>query len=427
MKKIIPTILNYEEQINRDFVRATIVVMDYTQIANGTHFSKEAIIEAMNSLNYIPVIGYWKDSDNDFQGHGIDYYIENGELKKEVKTIPYGVVINNTGRFETRTINGQDREVLVCDCYLWEDRYPNQIDKVKENLNTQSMEISIDEYKDMGQYIEITKFNFDALCILGTVNPAFKVGSIKVNSNYSKENDFKAEYQKMLNALDKYLNYEEGSKKSDMENNKEKELEQEEFACDDKKKKVCEDKEEEIKDKEKMEEETEDEEEEFACNKKKKQLEDDKSEKEYEAKIEALNKNYSELQEKYSSLENDSNELKAKYEQLLDEVTGLRQYKADKEAEYRQAEEQRIFAQFEDIKETEQFNKIVENKAEYSLEELEEKCYALYGKLNKEKFSKNKSKQKESNPVVDKVYSAEGLENNKLDKVSSLIEKYSKR
>ena len=65
MKKIIPTILNYEEQINRDFVKATIVVMDYTQIANGTHFSKEAIIEAMNSLNYIPDIGYWKDYDND--------------------------------------------------------------------------------------------------------------------------------------------------------------------------------------------------------------------------------------------------------------------------------------------------------------------------------------------------------------------------
>ena len=35
MKKIIPTILNYEEQINRDFVKPTIVVMDDTQIANG--------------------------------------------------------------------------------------------------------------------------------------------------------------------------------------------------------------------------------------------------------------------------------------------------------------------------------------------------------------------------------------------------------
>ena len=274
----------------------------------------------------------------------------------------------------------------------------------------------------MGQYIEITKFNFDALCILGTVNPAFEVGSIKVNSNYSKENDFKAEYQKMLNALDKYLNYEEGSKKSNMENNKEKELEQEEFA----KKKKCED--EEIKEKENMEDTTEDDkkekEEDFAKDKKK--CEEEKS-KEYEAKIEALNKDYSELQEKYSSLENDSNDLKAKYEQLLNEVIGLRQYKADKELEYRQSEEQRIFSQFEDIKESEQFNKIVEAKADYSLEELEEKCWAVYGKLNKEKFSKNKSKQKETNPVVDKVYSAEGLENNKVDKVSSLIEKYSKR
>ena len=419
MKKIYKnTILSvYENQdnvVNPTFLKCRINILDTSSVAKHTHFKKENVDKSIYQLDYLPVRGLYKEGEEEFGGHEISYYIdEEGNLKELVGTVPMGVVIKNSARWE----NINNKETLVCDCYIWTDNNEGAVRRIKENCVSQSMEININSYSETNKdYIEIEEFTFTSLTLIDT-QPAFNCGSIRT---YSKENGFKAEYQKMLNALDKYLNYEEGSKKSDMENNKEKELEQEEFA----KKKKCED--EEIKEnmEDKAEDDKEEKEKDFAKDKKK--CEEEKS-KEYEAKIEALNKDYSELQEKYSSLENDSNDLKAKYEQLLNEVTGLRQYKADKELEYRQSEEQRIFSQFEDIKELEQFNKIVEAKADYSLEELEEKCWAVYGKLNKEKFSKNKSKQKETNPVVDKVYSAEGLENNKIDKVSSLIEKYSKR
>ena len=415
MKKIISQSTFYESEIiNSNFVKAKIIVCDYEQIANGTKFTKESITNAIPSLDYIPIVGYWKEDESNFKGHGISYYLdENGNLKEDVKTIPYGVVIKGTGRFENVTVNNHTREALVCDCFLWKHRGEEQINKVEENICNQSMEISINHTIDRQDYIEITDFNFDALCILGNdTQPAFNCGSIRT---YSK-NDFEADYKHMIEALNKYLNYEKGGEKIIMEENKELNTNsQEEFEKDDKEKeekscnkKKCED--EEAKDKELKDEED------FSCKNKKKKCE----EEDYENKINELNSNYSSLETKYSELEASNKELKSKYEVLLEEVTLLRQYKADKEEAYRQSEEARIFSQFEDLKGNEKFDKLVSESKNYELEELEEKCFAIYGMVCKSKVKTNKKEEKK--PIVDKVYSEESV--NRVDKLSATFEKY---
>ena len=106
MKKIISQSTFYESEIiNSNFVKAKIIVCDYEQIANGTKFTKESIINAIPSLDYVPIVGYWKEDESNFKGHGISYYLdEYGKLKEDVKTIPYGVVIKGTARFENVTV-----------------------------------------------------------------------------------------------------------------------------------------------------------------------------------------------------------------------------------------------------------------------------------------------------------------------------------
>ena len=407
MKKIYKnTILSvYENQdnvVNPTFLKCRINILDTSSIANHTHFKKENVDKSIYQLDYLPVRGLYKEDEEEFGGHEISYYIDDeGNLKESVGTVPMGVVINNSARWE----NINNKETLVCDCYIWTNNNEGAIRRIKENCVSQSMEINIDNYSETNKdYIEIEDFTFTALTLIDT-QPAFNCGAIRT---YSK-NDFEADYKHMIEALNKYLNYEKGGEEIIMDENKELNTNsQEEFEKDEKScKKNCED--------EKAEDKELKEEEDFACKKKKKCEEEDS-----ENKINELESNYSSLQTKYSELETSNNELKSKYEVLLEEVTLLRQYKADKEEAYRQSEEARIFSQFDSLKGNEKFDKLVSESRNYELEELEEKCFAIYGMVSKAKVKANKKEEKK--PIVDKVYSEESV--NTVDKLSATFEKY---
>ena len=406
MKKIYKetTLSVYEDQdnlINPTFLKCKINVLNTSSIANNTHFSKENVDKFIYQLDYLPVRGFYKEDEGKFGGHEISYYLEDGELKESVKTVPMGVVINNSARWEYV----DNKETLVCDCYIWTNNNEEATKRIKENKTSQSMEILINSYDSTKEdYIEITDFTWTSLAIIDT-KPAFEGANIRT---YSK-NDFEADYKHMIEALNKYLNYEKGGEGISMDENKELNTNsQEEFEKDEKScKKNCED--------EKAEDKEIKEEEDFSCKKKKKCEEEDS-----ENKINELESNYSNLKTKYSELETSNKELKSKYEVLLEEVTLLRQYKADKEEAYRQSEEARIFSQFDSLKGNEKFDKLVSESRNYELEELEEKCFAIYGMVSKAKAKPNKKEEKK--PIVDKVYSEESV--NTVDKLSATFEKY---
>lgn len=207
-KKYIPASFSSNFEVNEEFVKCTISVMSEHQIANGTKFTREAINKALPTLNYAPIIGYYKD--NDFSDHGIEYKISNDGFEEIVNTIPFGVCIKDSQRFEkVMKDNGEYEEYLVVDCYLW-GRYSEAINKVKENKCNQSMEVSVTNGSWQDNYFEVTDFNYSALCILGeNVTPAFSLAKIRTSDKFSKD-DFKACYSEMTSALDKFLNYEEG-------------------------------------------------------------------------------------------------------------------------------------------------------------------------------------------------------------------------
>ncbi len=90
-------------------------------------------------------------------------------------------------------------------------------------------------------------------------------------------------------------------------------------------------------------------------------------------KFDELVKNNAELEQKYqiasdtiSSMEN--------------ELGNLRQFKTDTEAAIMKGSKDNVFAQFEDLVGVEAFEKLRENCDNYSLDELEEKCYAIRGR-----------------------------------------------
>lgn len=198
-KKYLNVTYNNFEQVNEEFVKCTISVLSCSQVANGTKFNKDGVERAKESLNYVPVIGYFKGDD--FADHGIRLEIEDEEIKQVVKTVPFGVCIKDSSRWENiQKPNGEYEEYLVVDAYLW-NRYNDAISVVKENKCNQSMEIVVQS----GEYAEgcynINDFSFSALCILGEdVQPAFNLAKIRTSDKFSTD-ELKDSYKEMLDKL----------------------------------------------------------------------------------------------------------------------------------------------------------------------------------------------------------------------------------
>lgn len=378
---------NKFEKVNDEFVKVTISVMSCDQIANGTKFTKEAVTNALDTLNYAPLIGYF--NGDDFEGHGIEYVISDSEFKCTVKTIPFGVVVKDSQRWEkVQKQNGEYEDYLVVDAYMW-SRYEEATSKVKENKCNQSMEVicNAGTYKEEG-YFEVTDFSFSGLCILGeNVAPAFNLAKVRTSESFDKD-EFTSIFEEMTEALKAFLKAEEDdfAKCGDDDEDKKKKCEDDEDEEDCKKKKRCED-DEEDEDEDEDEDENEDEDEDV---KKKKKC----SEEEYEAEIVSLKAQYSDLLAEHESL-------KEKYSSLENEVVELREYKATKENELKEAElEDEVFSKFESLRGIEGYEEIYNLRFELSKEDLTMRLKALaydngvvVGKKEPKKFSKDKAKK----------------------------------
>lgn len=378
---------NKFEKVNDEFVKVTISVMSCDQIANGTKFTKEAVTNALDTLNYAPLIGYF--NGDDFEGHGIEYVISDSEFKCTVKTIPFGVVVKDSQRWEkVQKQNGEYEDYLVVDAYMW-SRYEEATSKVKENKCNQSMEVicNAGTYKEEG-YFEVTDFSFSGLCILGeNVAPAFNLAKVRTSESFDKD-EFTSIFEEMTEALKAFLKAEEDdfAKCGDDDEDKKKKCEDDEDEEDCKKKKRCEDDED---DEDEDDEEDEDEDEDEDVKKKKKC-----SEEEYEAEIVSLKAQYSDLLAEHESL-------KEKYSSLENEVVELREYKATKENELKEAElEDEVFSKFESLRGIEGYEEIYNLRFELSKEDLTMRLKALaydngvvVGKKEPKKFSKDKAKK----------------------------------
>lgn len=198
-KKYLNVTYNNFEQVNEEFVKCTISVLSCSQVANGTKFNKDGVERAKESLNYAPVIGYFKGDD--FADHGIRLEIEDEEIKEVVKTVPFGVCIKDSSRWENiQKPNGEYEEYLVVDAYLW-NRYNDAISVVKENKCNQSMEIVVQSGEYAEGWYNINDFSFSALCILGEdVQPAFNLAKIRTSDKFSTD-ELKDSYKEMLDKL----------------------------------------------------------------------------------------------------------------------------------------------------------------------------------------------------------------------------------
>ena len=360
--------MSLDKKINSNLGRVKVMVCHTGKNLNYSKFSKESLEKALHSLEGIPLVGEFKEENDDFGGHGGKIEITDEGYKFIETTRPYGFIpFGDLANIRFETILDKDgiteKEWLIADAYIWYKKYP-EVEKLFDGNNNQSMEISVEDYThDEDGYIDITGFQFNCVCILGNgILPAMSGAKIL---GYS---DLKAEFQTMLDEAMSEL-----KEVIEMKYEENKPVETEEVV------------EETV---ETTEEVKTDEEFENADKTDDTENTDDKTVDEDETKEEVQPVEYSHLEMAYDILKEKFEELEANFNQAKTENETLQ----NRVSEYEKAEKQEqldlLYAEFSELDE-EELNGVKEKAINMSIEEVETILFAMLGRKQKQiSFSK---------------------------------------
>ena len=398
-----PEFINLQPlDINPLMSKCEIKVLYIGENRNHSFITKDVATEMSKTLRGAPIVGYYKEENQDFRDHGDQIIIDEKGIQFKCLTKPYGFVSPDAEvwfqKFEDTDDFGNKivREYLMTTGFLWTGQF-EEAKLAIEQGRPHSMELdkdTLDGYwsENVNTKMELFIVNdaiFSKLCILGDdVEPCFEGSSVtapNVSTNFSKVDDnFKQTLFSMMQDLkfaleggnmakvdeekkDKTNETVENKTDKTTEEVKDTETEKDNKDKDKKKNYTKEDKKEEDK-KEDNPAPAED----------KKEEEDKKDKKDY-----ALM--YSELETKY-------NDLSAKYESLV----------AFKQSIEKQQKEELIggFYMLSD----EDKKDVVAHIDEYSLDDIEAKlsviCVRKKVNFDLDDTSKNENKTEEENPVT---------------------------
>lgn len=305
---------------------------------NGTVITKEVATEMGRKIPGSPVVGFYNETEKDFEGHNRDIKINGDSFEIIDTTKPYGFVPTDAKVwFQKFLDDGVEREYLCTECFIWTGAYPES-QRVLQG-NNQSMELDAEnsngvwaEDNNSGQRFFIyNEALIEKLCILGeNVEPCFEGAQFKSEFSLTEElNRLNNQLFSMMTQLTNSLK--EGGSQELMEKDKEIEV-----------------------------------------------LEDEnldtltpKDEVTETYNLEDIVE-YQELNTKYEALKTDYDALKTAKEELDTEVATLRQFKLDAE----HASKQNMIDSFYMLSDEDKKD-VIDNIDNYSLDEIEAKLSVI--------------------------------------------------
>lgn len=390
------------EMINSDdavFAPAKIMIGYCGDNRNYSNISEEVYMNAR--IKNIPVVANFISDKNDFGGHDVKIIHTEDGIDFYAATVPFGLVPESAKQwFTEEMVDGEMKKCYWTECLLWKRQYGFEKIAQTKRIN-HSMEISASEYTERDDgIVQIDKMDFEALCLLGSdVEPCFE------NSRLELGYALDSEIAEMMEQYKQYCLSNEGVNKMDNEN---KFTENEQV-----------NKPENVVEPEQTVEPETSAENEFnqteneSENTENAENEGTQAEPQVDPETESVD-----YELKY-------NELVSQFDALNEEVESLRKFKADIEAEIRAKEEAEVFAKFEKLSEIEEFTKLKETSSEYTIEALEEKCFAIAGKHGINLFAKE-TENTETEPVT--KFSVVPENNEKKESIyGNLFELYSNK
>ena len=375
---------NDGDVVNPSFHMGSARIFAIDSVANNVKFSQESTMNALPTLKNIPIVALYKDDEQNFGDHEIIRDVDGIRYG----TYPIGMIPESAEQWieEVQTEEGT-KQYLCSDILLWK-RQKKEFQLIKsQGTFSVSMEVGMVDYEfNANKVCNVNEFYFTAIAVLGNgVKPAFKEACI----NFHKIGVF----QDMMLDLREYMQQFEGGNSmganqiadepiTDFEEGQEAQQEQ----VDEEPKQ---EEHQEVKDEPNYKELLE------------------KAEADYGRTIADLTKERDELNAQLTAYEEDKKALeeahKAELDAMKEELDALKKYKKDIEDAQRKEARERIVNQmatdFPELSESEDYKKLLENE-DLNAEDLENKAYAIVGKLEREKRgNKRKPQVPQSNRV----------------------------
>ena len=371
--------------VNPSFHMGSARIFAMDSVANNVKFSQESTMNALPTLKNIPIVALYKDDEQNFGDHEIVRDVDGIRYG----TYPIGMIPESAEQWieEVQTEEGT-KQYLCSDILLWK-RQKKEFQLIKsQGTFSVSMEVGMVDYEfNANKVCNVNEFYFTAIAVLGNgVKPAFKEACL----NFHKIGVF----QDMMLDLREYMQQFEGGNSmganqiadepiTDFEEEGQ-EAQQEQVDEEPKQEER-----QEVKDEPNYKELLE------------------KAEADYGRTIADLTKERDELNSQLTAYEEDKKALeeahKAELDAMKEELDALKKYKKDIEDAQRKEARERIVNQmatdFPELSESEDYKKLLENE-DLNAEDLENKAYAIVGKLEREKRgNKRKPQVPQSNRV----------------------------
>ena len=429
-----PQFINLQPlDINPLMSKCEIKVFYIGENRNGSYINKDVATEMAKTLRGAPIVGYYNKDKNDFRDHGDQIILDADGFHLNCLTKPYGFVSPDAEVWfqkfteEDDFGNTVEREYLVTTGYLWTEQFPEAQVALENGGRPQSMELDDERLeghwgtnsKTGAEFFIITDAVVSKLCILGEdVEPCFE-GAAVTPSSFTLDEDFKRTLYSMMKDLEFALKGEHTVDNANIivdEVKTEDEIVQSEFTETQEEAEDTSSSSEFVKKEE--DEEQEDAQEESNEDANDEEEEDDEDKKKFEVKVEddsaehhteptKLGKEVGgapEREEEEETEEEPSNEetptknslhtdaeyeaLEAKYTALQESYNELVAFKNDVEDKEKDA----LIAQFYMLSDEDKKD-VIENKRDYSLEDIEAKlaviCYRKKVNFDLDNTSKN--------------------------------------
>ena len=357
---------------------------------NGTVITKKVATEMGRKLPGSPVVGYFNQATNDFEGHNKEISLRGGgNIEVLDTTKPYGFVPTDAKVwFQKFDDEGVEREYLVTECYIWTSAYPES-QRLFEHGNNQSMELNKETQKGFwakdnnsgSRFFIYNEALIEKLCILGeSVDPCFEGAQFKTEFSLENMEELRTTMFSMLTELQKTLN--KGGSHETMDENK-KTLGTPEDPNFEAKKQP----EDENKKKPEGNPAPEDNKPKDGDNK---PADNNKEEPKKKYNLDEVTE-YTELLGKYETLQGEFETLKQEKSDLETEVTSLREFKLTADRKEKQSMIDGFYMLSDDDKKD-----VVEHIDTYSLDDIEAKLSIICVR-NKVNFNLNNNNEQDDN------------------------------
>jgi hypothetical protein len=190
-------------ELDDSFASGSIRIMYTGQNRNNSFIPREVVTEALPTLYNKPIVCHWDCDAGTIGAHDVEVVRDEDSVRLRNLTEPCGVVPESaTFRFETEEDeSGTPHEYLIADgVLLWKRQ--DVFRHIAEDLDGRvdhSMEISVTNgYADSETgCFYVSKFSFEALCLLETAEPCFEGSELTL---YSVSN-FQEKMEEMMKDL----------------------------------------------------------------------------------------------------------------------------------------------------------------------------------------------------------------------------------